>query len=245
MSMAASNRGGPGLPTRTRALTVSLTSLLPDAFAAVPDDERELAERALLAQQLAGCDEDLADVLAAPTDASGFVVVDGIVLKETTLATRPALEVLCAGDILAPPLSAPRQEESRAVSRYLAHGPVSLAVLGARFRAASRRWPALGDELHDRLALQAHRASANLAMLHESRLDARIALLFADLSERSGRMTPDGIVINISLTHELIGRLAGARRPTVSLALQALADAGTLRRVGKDRWMIPRDAGAA
>jgi CRP-like cAMP-binding protein len=97
------------------------------------------------------------------------------------------------------------------------------------------------DDLHDRLALQAHRASAHLAMLHASRGEERIVLLFEDLGERCGRMTPEGVVIDISLTHELIGRLTGARRPTVSLAMQTLADAGALCRVDKDRWMIPRE----
>ena len=235
-----------GQPTETRTPTVSLASLLPDVISRIPEEDRVLAERALLAPRLSARDEDLVGVLdAAPTGAFGFLLVDGVVLKETTLATRSALELLNAGDVLAPTLSAPRQESSRAVSRYLAHGPVSLAVLGGRFRAASRRWPELGDDLHDRLARQTHRASAHLAMLHASRVEERIVLLFEDLGERCGRMTADGVVIDVTLTHDLIGRLVGAQRPTVTLALQTLAGAGALCRVERDRWMIPRDARAS
>ena len=230
-------------PTQTRTPVVSLADLLPDVMSSIPEDDRALAERALLAPRLAARDDDLVDVLAAaPADAFGFLLIDGVVLKETALATRSALEVLNAGDILAPALSDARQYGSRAVSRYVAHGPVSLAVLGDRFRAASRRWPEVGDDLHDRLARQTHRASAHLAMLHASRVEDRIVLLFADLAERCGRMTTDGIVIEISLTHDVIGRLVGAQRPTVTLALQTLAGAGSLCRGGRDRWMIPRDA---
>lgn len=230
-------------PPTSRA--VSLATLLPDAIAAIAEDERALAERALRTPELSGSDGDLRDVLAAAPGAFGFIVVEGVVLKETVLATRSALEMLNAGDILAPPLGEDRQEESRATSRYLAHGPVTLAALGPRFRAASRRWPPVADDLLDRIARQAHRASAHLAMLHVSRVEERIALLFADLSERCGRVTPDGVLIDISLTHKLIGGLVGAQRPTVTLALQTLADEGALHRVGADRWVIPRGGGAS
>lgn len=235
-----------GQSTETRTSTISLARLLPDVIARIPEGDRVLAERALIAPKLSARGADLIAVLdAAPPDAFAFLLVEGVVLKETTLATRSALELLNSGDILAPTLSEPRQEGLRAVSRYLAHGPVSLAVLGGRFRAASRRWLELGDDLHDRLARQTHRASAHLAMLHASRVEDRIALLFEDLGERCGRVTPDGIAIDISLTHDLIGRLVGAQRPTVTLALQTLAGAGALCRVGRDRWMIPHDPRAS
>ena len=238
-------RRGPQ-PTETRTPVVPLADLLPDVMSSVPEEDRALAERALLAPRLSARDEDLVDTLAgAADDAFAFLVVGGIVFKETTLATRSALELLNEGDVLAPVLSEARQYASRGVSRYVAHGPVALAVLGDRFRAASRRWPAVGDDLHDRLARQTHRTSAHLAMLHASRVEDRIMLLFADLGERCGRMTTAGVVIDINLTHDLIGRLVGAQRPTVTLALQTLAGAGSLCRVGKDRWMIPGEAGAA
>jgi CRP-like cAMP-binding protein len=233
-------------PTQTRTPVVSLAALLPDVIASVPEDDRVLAERALLAPRLAARDEDLAGVLgAAPSDAFAFLLVEGVVLKETTLATRSALELLNEGDILAPVLSESRQYGTRAASRDLAHGPVSLAVLGDRFRTASRRWPAVGDDLHDRLARQTHRASAHLAMLHTSRVEERISLLFEDLGERCGRMTTGGVVIDITLTHDIIGRLVAAQRPTVTLALQALAGTGSLRRLDRGRWMIPRGAAQA
>lgn len=232
--------------TRAEAPGVSLADLLPDVLASLPEDERALAQRTLVVPRLSARDADLGRVLdPAPGGAFGFLLVEGVVLKETTLATRSALELLNEGDILAPVLSEAWQYGSRAVSRYLAHGEVSLAVLGDRFRAASGRWPQLEADLLDRLARQTHRTSAHLAMLHAPRVEDRILLLFEDLAERCGRMTPDGVVIDITLTHDLIGRLAGAQRPTVTLALQTLAANGSLCRVGRDRWMIPRDAGAA
>ena len=245
VSWGDDERQGPE-PTQTRTPMISLAGLLPDLMSRIPEEDRPLAERALLARRVSPRDADLTDVLgAAPDDAFGFLLVDGVVLKETTLATRSALELLNAGDILAPLLSDAWQYGSRAVSRYLALGPVSLAVLGDSFRAATRRWPTIGDDLLDRLARQTHRASAHLAMLHASRVEERILLLFEDLGRRCGRVTTDGVVIDINLTHDLIGRLVGAQRPTVTLALQTLGTAGSLRRVDRDRWMIARDARAS
>jgi CRP-like cAMP-binding protein len=84
----------------------------------------------------------------------------------------------------------------------MAHGLASIAVLDDRFRRAAQRWPALVDCLHECLGRQAHRASRHLAILHLPRVEDRIVALFADLAGRFGRMTPNGIVIDLPLTHQ-------------------------------------------
>lgn len=235
--------GDEQAPVAQAAHAVRLVSALPELLAVIPQEERELAQRVLVAPWIAAADEDLAPSLAAaPADVFDFLVVDGVVLKETTFATRSALELLGTGDVIAPPLTAVRQADSRAVSRYLAHGAVALAVLDGRFRQAARRWPGLSDVLHDRLGQQTHRASMHMAMLHLPRVEDRIVALFVDLAERFGRVTSDRIVVDLPLTHEIIGRLVGSRRPTVSLALQALGADGVLTRGANDRWQLAHSA---
>jgi hypothetical protein len=114
------------------APAVSLAAIWPDILASVPAEDRQLAERTLVLPLVSAYDEDLADVISTQTPgAFDFLIVDGVVLKETTLARRSALELLGPGDVLAPPLTAAHQLESRAVSRYLAHGRVSLAAIEA------------------------------------------------------------------------------------------------------------------
>jgi CRP/FNR family transcriptional regulator, cyclic AMP receptor protein len=217
--------------------------VLPEFAAVIPHAEREVAARVLLAPILSARDADLGDLLGSRvSDAFDFLIISGVVFKETTLLARSALELLGPGDVLAPPLTALRQLESRAVSRYMAHGSVAIAPLDDRFRRATRRWPGLADVLHDRLGEQTHRASMHLAMLHLPRVEDRVIALFADLGERFGHMTTDGILISIGLTHDAIGRLVGSRRPTVSLALQALADDGRLARLEGDRWRLAPSA---
>jgi CRP/FNR family transcriptional regulator, cyclic AMP receptor protein len=222
--------------------SIALFGALPEIAAVIPPQDHQLAERVLVVPRLTARDEDLGRLLASNGQGVfDFLLVEGFVLKETTLATRSALEVLGPGDVLAPPLSPARQADSRSVSRYLAHGAVTLVALDARFREAARRWPGLSDALHDRLAQQTHRASTHLTMLHLPRVEDRIVALFSDLAERFGRMAPDGILIDIHLTHEVIGRLVGSRRPTVSLALQSLAADGVLTRLEGDRWQLAPD----
>lgn len=185
-------------------------------------------------------DVDLAEVISTQIPgAFDFVVIDGVVLKQTTLTDRSALELLGPGDLLAPPLTAAYQTESRALGRYLAHGTVSLAALEDHFREAARRWPGVADFVHERLARQTHHASMHLAMLHLPRIQDRLIALFADLGERFGQMNAEAILIDLPLTHEILGGLVASRRPTVSLALQELASNGLIARL-EDGWTLDR-----
>ena len=80
----------------------------------------------------------------------------------------------------------------------------------------------------------------HLAMLHLPRVEDRIIALFSDLADRFGRMTTDGILIDLPLTHDLIGGLVAGRRPTVTLALRQLACDGRLQRLDDGRWKLAR-----
>jgi CRP/FNR family transcriptional regulator, cyclic AMP receptor protein len=241
--LQSANRQPDHTPTRPApsVTMASLVATLPEIAGSVGAEDRLLAERALTVPLISTRDADLADVINTQMpDAFDFLIVNGIVLKETTLAGRSALELLGRGDLLAPPLTPARQLESRALSRYLAHGQVSLAAIENHVRQAARRWPGIADYLHDRLARQTHHASMHLAMLHLPRIEDRLIALFADLAERFGHMTADGVLIDVPLTHEIIGGLVGSRRPTVSLALRQLSSNGTVERIAGARWKLDR-----
>jgi CRP-like cAMP-binding protein len=72
------------------------------------------------------------------------------------------------------------------------------------------------------------------------RLVARDIDLAATLAETGERGF--GALIDIDLTHELIGRRVGSRRPTVTIALHVLAAEGTLVRHDDAQWKL--DPGA-
>jgi CRP/FNR family transcriptional regulator, cyclic AMP receptor protein len=215
---------------------VNLLRVWPDIAEGLDPQERGAVEQALVVPLLRARDEDLAAALEA-SDAFDFVLVDGTVLKETILTTVSALELLGPGDVLARPVPA-HQTDLRGVSRYLALGDVSIAALETRFQRVAARWPQVSTFLHGQIAEQAHRASLHLAMLHLPRAEERILALFTELGDRFGRVNPDGILIDLPLSHELIGRLTACRRPTATLALQFLHDRGLLTRVADDSWKL-------
>jgi CRP/FNR family transcriptional regulator, cyclic AMP receptor protein len=105
-------------------------------------------------------------------------------------------------------------------------------------RVSQRAGPQVSEFLHGQIAEQAHRASEHLAMLHLPRAEDRILALFAELGERFGRVSPEGIRIDLPLNHQLIGRLIACRRPTATLALRHLHDQGLLTRLAENSWKV-------
>ena len=63
-------------------------------------------------------------------------------------------------------------------------------------------------------------------------------MLFWHLSERWGRVTAEGVRLELPLTHEVLAELVGAQRPTVTTALSRLARRGELVRVAGRSWLL-------
>lgn len=53
-----------------------------------------------------------------------------------------------------------------------------------------------------------------------------------------GLRHPEGIVLPLALTHDLLGQLIGARRSTTTLALRALESDGLFRRTEDGSWLL-------
>ena len=221
-----------------RASGVKLLDTIADMDLAVPEHERERARQVILAPSRSWPTGPFGP--PDPRDRAhpfAVVILDGALLCTTRLGGREASELLGEGDIVdlhdAPPPSV-RDTPIESV----VHQPLTVAILDDRFRVAARRWPHLHDVIYAQLARQRRAAAAHMTMLHLPRVDERILALFGQLSERWGSVTPDGIVVRLSLSHNLIGQLVGSRRPTVSLALSELADSGALVRRADTTWLL-------
>jgi CRP-like cAMP-binding protein len=68
----------------------------------------------------------------------------------------------------------------------------------------------------------------------------RLRTLFTHLADRWGRVTPDGVLLPLLLTHTVIAQLTGLRRPSVSLSLAELERTGEIVRLARDRWLLAR-----
>jgi DNA-binding transcriptional ArsR family regulator len=75
-----------------------------------------------------------------------------------------------------------------------------------------------------------------------TRVDQRLLLLFWHFAERWGRVRPEGVVVQLPLTHETLGALIGARRPSVTSALSALAEQGLVEPVERGEWLLTESA---
>jgi CRP-like cAMP-binding protein len=69
---------------------------------------------------------------------------------------------------------------------------------------------------------------------------ARVERRLQDLAKRFGRPMPGGTRIDLDLTQEDLAALAGTSRETANRALQRSIRAGRLVRVGRYRYMVPR-----
>jgi CRP/FNR family transcriptional regulator, cyclic AMP receptor protein len=168
------------------------------------------------------------------------MVVDGLLLRELILAGSTATELLGPTDIAE--LGAADDLLLPTEVRWSVPQAARIVVLDDRLLAIMRGWPAVGRILLERIAGREIRLSTHRAIAQLPRVDQRLLAYFGHVSERWGRVAPAGVIIPLQLTHETLGRLIGARRPTVSLALKELATGNLLERRGDGSWLLRYEA---
>jgi CRP-like cAMP-binding protein len=115
--------------------------------------------------------------------------------------------------------------------------PLRLAVLDLAWLTRMAPFPEVTAEITRRVMLRARRLASMMAIAQHHRLDDRLRLFFWEVADRYGRVGPEGVLLELPLTHELIGHLVGAHRPSISAALARLERDGYLRRRG-GRWLL-------
>jgi CRP-like cAMP-binding protein len=179
---------------------------------------------------------DAAGARPAREPVVGAVVLKGLIARETRLAGRTATQLLGAGEVCNP--WARDDELLPSEVAWSALEPSCLAVLDGRFAAASRRWPSLGLVVQQRLAERADRLASLAAVLQLPTVEQRVLAVLWHLADRFGRVTTEGVAVRLRLTHQLLGRLVGAERPTVTLALGYLAASGAVVRRDNTTWLL-------
>lgn len=215
---------------------VKILEVDPDLAELLAPEERLRAARELVAGTVTvapgGWDPaELYDVADPPS--VGLLVVDGQLTRQVSVTGRLSAELLGAGDLLRP------WDQDGSVGMvplgvdWQVLAPIRIAVLDERFLAVALRWPAVVEQLLCRV-LRRSRWAAFLAGVRQiTRIENRLLVALWAFSERWGRVTPRGVAVDLRLTHEQLGRLVGARRPSVTTALGALAEAGLVDRVEK------------
>lgn len=170
-------------------------------------------------------------------DVFGFVIVAGLLCREVALRDRYMFELLGPRDVLQLPVLGERPRLGGPVRLTTAVDTV-VVTLGKSFARASARWPALLATVLRRLEAQRESLAVQGLIAHLPRAEHRLLLVLWHLADRWGRVTLEGTVLPLALTHDLLGQLIAARRPTVTLAVSALESEGYIRRMDDGAWLL-------
>lgn len=212
--------------------TVSLLDVEPDLGRGIAPRDWEVARQATRATltRIARREFALPEGAYETANVLGLIVNDGLVSREIALGEHVAFDLLTPGDVLLPPAADPGGLDLGGRVTLTALNPAKLVVLNTTFVQAAARWPSLLTNLHRRLEAQRRRLAIQSLAVHLARAEDRVLLTLWILADSCGRVTPEGTVVPLSLSHEVLGRLAAARRPTVSLALRSLERAECIER---------------
>jgi hypothetical protein len=174
-------------------------------------------------------------------DLFALLIVGGVLCREVVLRDRYLFELLGPGDVLQLPVDDGLQPLGGGV-RLTAATESELIALGGSFIRAAGRWPCLISSVMRRLEQQRERLAIQGLIAHLPRAEDRTVLVLWHLADRWGRVTSEGTVVPFALTHELIGQLIGARRSTVTIAVNALETGGVVRRLTDRSWLLTAQA---
>lgn len=211
--------------------SVSLLEVEPDLADALDHDQRDAARRFRLPVATVARNEDVRALLDR-SNAFGALVLEGAVLHALELGDRVTLRLLGPGAVL--PLSNATDSAPLGSASVLVPDRTRLVLLGKEYLVAARRWPLLVARLHARTVERLGVLMTQLAASQLPRVEDRVMALMWLLADSWGLVTPAGVRLPLSLTHEMLGGLVGAQRPTVTLALAKLSD---------ENLLIKQDAG--
>jgi CRP/FNR family transcriptional regulator, cyclic AMP receptor protein len=168
----------------------------------------------------------------------GLFIVDGLLSRGVVIEGRRAAELLGPGDVLRPYSSEITDASVTFTVEWEILQPTSFAVLDREFADAVAPWPQIAGALMDRMVGRAHALAFHLAVSHLKLVETRLVAVLWYYADRWGRVTPEGRVLPVRLTHALLARVVGARRPSVSTALGRLQDRGLLERMSNGHWLL-------
>jgi CRP/FNR family transcriptional regulator, cyclic AMP receptor protein len=168
----------------------------------------------------------------------GLLVVDGLVARTIGLGHTTCSELLGQRDILRPWNEDCGFTVGELDAAWTVLEELRVAVLDHRFAAIAGRWPAIIDVLLSRLVLRSRCLTFHLAVTRLNRVDVRLLVTLWFLAERWGRVTAEGVLLPLRLTHQILAQLIGARRPSVTTAAGELTSAGLASRRPDGSWVL-------
>jgi CRP/FNR family transcriptional regulator, cyclic AMP receptor protein len=126
-----------------------------------------------------------------------------VISRELIIADGVSVELLGPGDLIRPWPAADRIRLLEVDVNWWMLSPTTLAVLDRRVAAELTEFPEIMACLLDRLAVRSERLAVTQAISQLKRVDRRLLALFWHMAERWGRVSTDGVVIPLALTHRI------------------------------------------
>ena len=222
------------------AESIAIVDADPELADLLAADERERARRETRTRvrHLSTGSWDVAVAEEPDAHHRGFMIVDGLISREVEVLGRHCVELIGAGDVIRPWRWDDEGSHVQAEVGWIVLEPARLAVLNHHLVVRMNPWPQLGLELFNRGTRRAHALAVALAIAHHQRVNDRLLLTLWHLAERWGRVTPDGIVVPLPLSHQRLADLVGAHRPAVTSAMGALSREGSVSRREDRTWIL-------
>lgn len=223
---------------------IRVIDAIPELAEQLAPDARELARRHVLAPVIElrpGRWSTQSTDIGREAGQLGLVIVDGLMTRDVRLGETVACELVGHGDLLRPLDHDGDGAPIPFAVDWTVLEPARLAILDRQTTQVVGRFPELMDALMLQAIKRAHSLGLYLAVGHMRRLEPRIEVIMWHLADRWGRVTPEGVLVPLQLTHRTLARLVGAQRPSVTTAVNRLASSGVLSRRDDGSWMLHGD----
>jgi len=168
----------------------------------------------------------------------GALIIEGMMLIRIDAGTRSHIELLGPGDVVSPwvgtgaDLSAPTELTASVLAR------ARVALLDRRFALRTARWPEVHAGLIQRCIDRSRRLSLQSAINALPRIEERVEVTLWELAYRFGRVTREGIVVDLPISHSQLADIVAAQRPSVSTAVIRLEEQGQISRTARRTWLL-------
>lgn len=171
----------------------------------------------------------------------GLLLLEGLLIRQVEVGDRQCGELVGPGAVLRPWDDFGRVAPLPFEVSWRVIREVRLAKLDRRFLATIVHWPTLIETFTARATERAHTLAFNVAVHCLRHVHLRLLALLWNLADRFGRVTPEGTHVPLPLSHADLAELVGAQRPSVSVALKRLANAGLVRRAEDNGWLLSHE----
>ena len=222
----------------TSRSSVRVLEVDPDLGSGIACSEWELALGMALAPEFA-FERGPFDFAPKP-DRGGFgaLILEGLILIRIDAGGRAHIEMLGEGDVVSPWVGSGPELSTPSVVTASVVSSARIALLDRRFALRTARWPEIHAAVVQRCIVRARRLSLQSAINALPRIEERVEATLWELAYRFGRVTPEGIVLDLPISHSQLADIVAAQRPSVSTAVVRLEDQGRLVRADRRTWLL-------